>query len=145
MRVTIPRFDCEKSPSIDGPTPHRYTGVYRFEDATLRNVHLYDKYEPKVMRGEDAPMAATYCALLKSGGSLIRHLEILDASADPRAQKVARLTPVVSYCGVLIRLPAGGLYGTLCNFDMARCQSRSADVSLMEYAAMLLYDYIHKY
>ena len=48
--------------------------------------------------GADAPMAATYCSLVG------RHevpVQILDADVDPLAVGIE--TPVISYCGALIR------------------------------------------
>ena len=78
-------------------TPHRYTGVYKFDGETLRNLALYDSYDPKLIKGEDAPMAATYCSLVQTQGKL----GINDAENDKRVKGII-ITPVVSYCGVLI-------------------------------------------
>lgn len=62
---------------LNNRTPHRYTGVFRFDDDMLRNEALFDRYQPELTKGEDAPMAATYCALV---GRQEAPLEINDAS-----------------------------------------------------------------
>lgn len=118
---------------LNSRTPHRYTGVFRFDGETLRNDALFDRYEPSVQQGEDVPMAVTYCSLV---GRQQAPLEILDAATDSRAQEIQ--TPVVSYCGVPIRDAQGNPIGTLCHYDMQRCQERTTDLPLLEAAAELL-------
>lgn len=120
---------------LNGRTPHRYTGIFRFDGDMLRNEALYDRYQPSLQRGEDAPMSATYCSLV---GRQQAPLEITDATTDLRVRGVI-ITPVVSYCGVLIRTAQGQPYGTLCHYDMQRCQERTTDQPLLEAAAALLY------
>jgi hypothetical protein len=118
-------------------TPHRYTGVFRFEGDMLRNEALTDRNQPAVRQGDDVPLAVTYCALV---GQQEAPVNILDASVDPQAQGVD--TPVISYCGVLIRDDQGQAYGTLCHYDMQRCQERTTDLPLLEAAARLLYHHL---
>lgn len=119
-------------------TPHRYTGFYKYDGDTLRNLAIYDKYDPNVQKGEDAPMAATYCSLLQKQQAL----EIFDATEDVRVKGIV-LTPVTSYCGVLVRDTNGFPFGSLCHFDMKRCQPRSTDFPLLQAAAEILYQHLH--
>jgi hypothetical protein len=119
-------------------TPHRYTGLFRFDGELLRNEALFDRHQPSVRQGLDVPMAVTYCALV---GRQEAPLNILDAALDPLAQGVD--TPVISYCGVLIRDEQGRAYGTLCHYDLQRCQERTTDLPLLEAAAQLLYRHLH--
>ncbi len=120
-------------------TPHRFTGIYRFDGDILRNEFLFDKYEPDTRKGDDAPMEATYCSLV---GASRQPLEILDSATDARVIGVV-VTPVVSYCGVLISNNDGEPYGTLCHFDMARCEVSSSDLPLLQTGAKLLFDRLH--
>lgn len=119
-------------------TPHRYTGLFHFDGTILRNEVLFDRNQPSVRQGADVPMALTYCALV---GQQEAPLNILDAATDPQAQGVD--TPVISYCGVLIRDDQGQAYGTLCHYDMQRCQERTTDLPLLKAAAQLLYQHLH--
>jgi hypothetical protein len=119
-------------------TPHQYTGIFRFDGDTLRNEVLFDRYNPQLLKGDDAPMAATYCSLV---GRQEAPLEIMDAATDTRAKGVID-TPVVSYCGVLIRDVAGRAFGTLCHYDMQRCEERTTDLPLLQAAAEMLYQHL---
>jgi len=116
-------------------TPHRYTGLFRFEGDMLRNEALVDGNQPLVQQGDDTPLAATFCALV---GRQQEPLEILDAATDPAFRGLVD-TPVMSYCGVLIRDAQGQPYGTLCHYDMQRCQERTTDQPLLAAAGALLY------
>ncbi|UOQ54769.1 hypothetical protein [Hymenobacter cellulosivorans] len=120
---------------LNGRTPHRYTGIFKFDGDTLRNLALYDRYQPTSTKGGDAPMEATYCSLV---GRQEAPLEINDALVDARVKGVID-TPVVSYCGVLIRDEQGKAFGTLCHYDMQRCEERTTDLPLLQAAASLLY------
>jgi GAF domain-containing protein len=123
---------------LNGRTPHRYTGLFRFDGDVLRNEALFDRSRPGVQSGDDAPMAQTFCALV---GREEQPVEILDASMDPRARDVD--TTVLSYCGVLIRDDEGQPFGTLCHYDTQRGQQRTSDQPLLEAAAAHLYQYLH--
>jgi len=119
-------------------TPHRYTGLFRFDENTLHSEVLFDRNQPSVRQGLDVPMAQTYCSLV---GRQQAPVNILDAATDPQAQDVD--TAVVSYCGVLIRDAQGRPYGTLCHYDMQRCQERTTDLPLLQAAAQLFYQHLH--
>ncbi|MBA2322289.1 MAG: hypothetical protein H0V89_14185 [Deltaproteobacteria bacterium] len=120
---------------LNARTPHRYTGIYRFDDALLRNVHLFDRSDPDVRVGSDAPMEATFCAMVGRSGEA---LEIADAARETRFP-VLPVTPVISYCGALIRDQHGEPYGTLCHYDMLPCEQRTSDIPLLEAATPLIY------
>lgn len=120
-------------------TPHRYTGLFRFEGEVLHNEVLVDGNQPLVQQGDDVPLAATFCSLV---GRQQVPLEILDAATDTQFGGLID-TAVVSYCGVLVRDAQGQPYGTLCHYDMQRCQERTTDQPLLEAAAALLYQQLH--
>ncbi|RAK65798.1 hypothetical protein DLM85_13850 [Hymenobacter edaphi] len=120
---------------LNSRTPHRYTGLFRFDTDTLRNEALFDRFDPGVAKGADVPTRVTYCSLV---GRQEAPLEINDAATDERYRGLIE-TPVVSYCGVLIRDEAGKAFGTLCHYDMQRCQERTSDLPLLEAAGQLLY------
>lgn len=120
---------------LNARTPHRFTGIYRYDGAMLRNEYLYDQFQPKVVKGEDVPLAQAYC-------SIVAHtqapLEVLDTATLSARQFIAG-SPVISYCGVLIRDYRGEPYGALCHFDMKPCQVRVSDIPLLEAVAPLLF------
>jgi hypothetical protein len=122
---------------LNARTPHRFTGVFRFDGDMLRNVFLVDRYDPVSTHGQDVPLADSYCGIV---GAQLAPLEILDIQSDGRF--VAKPGPVVSYCGVMIRSEEGKPYGTLCHFDVKPCQQRSSDIPLLQEAARLVYELI---
>lgn len=121
---------------LNSRTPHRFTGVYRYDSEMLRNMVLFDRFEPEKLRGIDIPMAAAYCAYV---GRSREPLEFADARGDARFPYLPG-SPVVCYSGVLISMPEGEPYGTLCHYDVQRCQTRTSDIPLLKAAAPLIYE-----
>ena len=118
---------------LNGRTPHRFTGVYRYDGPMLRNVCLFDQFNPQDSRGEDAPIEHTFCSLVPGYGGT---LAFFDSATDPRVAYVD--TPVVSYCGVLLRDDDGSPLGTLCHFDLKPCEPRTGDLQFLEALAPIL-------
>jgi hypothetical protein len=120
---------------LNARTPHRFTGVFRFDGDTLRNVALVDKWDAVEQLG-DAPISATFCGCARSDGV---GLEVLDGRHDPRFPHMAD-NAVVSYCGAVIKSPDGEPFGTICHYDLQPCQTRTSDMPLLVAAAALLYE-----
>lgn len=117
---------------LNARTPHRFTGVYRYDSPMLRNVSLFDSYEPELRQGADAPLDESFCALVPSfGGSLAFEV----AKQDARVAARGEVTPVISYCGVQLHANDGTVFGTLCHFDLKPCEARSSDVELLQLLA----------
>ena len=123
---------------LNSRTPHRFTGIYRYDGDVLRNVALYDRFDPVATRGEDVAMTDAYCAIV---GATQCPLEFVEARTDGRFAHKAG-SPVVSYCGALIRDEAGRAFGTLCHFDVRACQASGTELTLLEAAAPFLLAHI---
>ena len=123
---------------LNARTVHRFTGIFRYDGDTLRNVALFDRFVPDVRHGADAPMVASYCAIVPRVG---KSLEVNDGRSDTRFAWMQD-NPVVYYCGVLVCDPAGTAIGTLCHYDLQRCETRSSELPLMGAVAPLLYQAI---
>lgn len=121
---------------LNSRTPHRFTGVYRYDGEMLRNMALFDRHEPQQQRGIDIPMADAYCANV---GRSREPLEFADAKGDGRFPFLSG-SPVVCYSGVLISTPEGVPYGTLCHYDVQRCETRTSDIPLLQAAAPFIYE-----
>jgi hypothetical protein len=109
-------------------TPHRFTGIFRYDGDMLRNVMLFDQHTPDLVRGDDIPLRETYCALVPENGGA---LNVADARIDARMAKRSAVTPVVSYCGIQLYGSHGELFGTLCHFDMLPCEERVGDIDML--------------
>lgn len=120
---------------LNARTPHRFTGVYRFDAEMLRSVALVDKWDATVMRGEDVPLAQAYCAHLHETGEAV---DIPDGRIDRRFPSM-QASSVLSYCGAVINDGQGARWGALCHFDTLRCESRNSELPMLVAAAALLH------
>lgn len=116
-------------------TPHRFTGVYRYDGEMLRNVALLDRYLPETTRGDDVAMVDAYCSIVGKTGA---PLEFSDSRSDSRFGHLPG-SAVVCYCGVPIRDVQGRPFGSLCHFDTQRCEPRRSDAALLAAAAPLIW------
>lgn len=113
--------------------PHRFTAVYRYDAAILRNIHLVDAYHPALERGDDVALEDAYCDLLSER----RPSLAFGAPADvPGLPQLA--SPTVSYCGVLLIKADGTPYGSLCHFDLMRCERPTSEMALLASVAPLI-------
>lgn len=115
-------------------TPHRYTGIYRYDPPTLRSVYLVDAFDPELRKGADVAMSDAYCVIV---GEQRKSIVFNDAQCDPRFAPRPN-SPVVSYCGTLLSTSDGIPYGTLCHYDVARCDENVNDVAVLEALAPLI-------
>ena len=120
---------------LNSRTPHRFTGLYRFDGPTLRNIALFDSYSSDVKKGDDVPMAETYCSIV---GQLEGTFTTEDARRDVRLRAHPARNTVISYCGALLRDAEDRPFGTLCHFDVVPCEVPIREMPLMEAAAPLL-------
>ncbi len=106
--------------------PHRYTGIYKYTPEILKNLYLVDAFDPRVTKGSDVPNEEAYCVLLsKRGRAAFGH-----AGDAPFPVKLA--SPVVSYCGVLLIRSNGEPFGSLCHYDVSRCEEPSTQMPYLE-------------
>ncbi len=120
---------------VNTRTHHRFTGLYRFDGAVLRNVALFDREQEQSQRGADSPLCDTYCSIV---GETQASVVIIDANMDPRAANNAGRNAVLSYCGALVRSADGTPIGTLCSFDPAPQPVMDDEIALLEVTARLL-------
>lgn len=120
---------------LNAHTHHRFTGLYRFDGAILRNVALFDREQQQSQRGADSPLCETYCSIV---GETLASVAIIDAHIDPRAANNPGRTSVLSYCGALVRATDGTPIGTLCSFDPMPQPVMDDEIALLEATARLL-------
>lgn len=95
--------------------PHRYTAVYRLEGALLRNVELVDKAgeaRPEFLAA--VPMGVSFCQFVLRDGVFLTS----NSADDDRLNGHPYKGVMVAYHGVPIPAADGGLFGTLCHFDV---------------------------
>jgi GAF domain-containing protein len=95
--------------------PHRFTGIYRLDPPMLRTVQLFDRENPALLVGSDAPMRETYCSIT---GSQATPFFTADAASEARLEDHPARASTLSYCGVPLLDDSGVAVGTLCHFDL---------------------------
>ncbi|MGH7664626.1 MAG: hypothetical protein ACRENI_10080 [Gemmatimonadaceae bacterium] len=115
---------------LNARTSHRFTGIYRFDPPTLRNVRLYDKENPRLDVGADAPMRETYCSIV---GETRGPFATGDTRSDPRLVTHPARESVIAYCGVPL-----GSQGTLCHFDLTPRPTCEDEIDVLQAAAPLI-------
>ena len=116
-------------------TPYRFTGLYRFDGVTRRNVDLFDRLDPKAARGETTPLRQTFCSIVEVSRQPV---VVADASTDPRTVEQPARARVQSYCGVVLRRLDGTPFGSLCHFDLVPTPPTPGAVDMLLHAAPLL-------
>lgn len=120
---------------LNSLTPHRYTGLYLFDDPMLKNKYLVDKRNPDYESVDDVPQTATYCAFTRAQGDI---LSITDAMGDPRFADHPAREEIRSYCGVPLLDERDDVFGTVCHFDHDVVEISDLNVQLLEALAPLL-------
>ncbi|WCM87502.1 guanylate cyclase [Acidovorax sp. NCPPB 3576] len=125
--------------ALNRGVPHRYTGIFQVIESQLINVFLYDKQQQ--IRPEALAVVAldnSFCQFVLRDGSLL----VDNSMHDERLLASSFRGVVVAYHGVPVPDRRGGLYGTLCHFDLVEQRLPSAQFELLQAAGGLLYPYL---
>jgi len=117
---------------LNGRTPHRFTSLYLFDDAQLRNVHIVDQLNPELERTDDVPVLASYCVFVRDSGQIFG---VSDSHRDARVDGHPRQPQIRAYCGVPLIDDMGRVFGTICHFDFEPLDISDDNVALMEAVA----------
>lgn len=120
---------------LNGRASHRFTGVYRLDPPMLRNMLLFDRQNPDLEVGGDAPLRETYCSIV---GDTKEPFSTADALRDESLREHPAINSVMSYCGVPLGADDAEPFGTLCHFDFAPRSIPQAEIPLLEEAARLI-------
>ena len=118
-------------------TEHRFSALYQFQNAQLRNLYFYDREYPEIETADEIPVTASYCVFLRETGQLFH---TSDALRDDRVRSHPKREQIQSYCGVPVLDASGKLFGSICHFDLQPRVISDHDVDLMEAVALLLRD-----
>lgn len=125
---------------INDRVEHRFTGVYRFDPPTLRNVALFDSANPDIEVGAETPLRETYCSLVGETGS---PFQTGDAASDPRLSEHLARDATLGYCGAPLRTgPEEQPFGTLCHFDVVPRPIPLEELPVLEAVAAVLADHL---
>ncbi len=111
---------------LNGRAPHRYTGIYKYTPDVLKNLYLVDAFDQEVTKGGDVSLEEAYCVILR------HERKVAFGRTEDAPSPVKTAGPVVSYCGVLLIRSNGEPFGSLCHYDVARCQEPSTQMPYLE-------------
>jgi hypothetical protein len=95
-------------------SPYRYSAVFRFEGAMLRNVCLVDREQPDVRECPEMPVTESYCVYVQDAGA---EFAVEHARMDCRVLGHPKAGCFQSYYGVPLIADDSRLIGTICHFD----------------------------
>ena len=132
-------LDVVRSSGVEGAlawlnsgVQHRYSAIYRFEGALLRNEFLFDKKgaEPPAYLLA-VPFEVSFCRFALRDGSFRTD----NSAADERLRGHPYRGVVVSYHSVPVLTPEGDLWGTLSHFDTEAIHLVDEEFELLKAAA----------
>ncbi len=126
---------------LNARVPHRYTAVYRIENAVLHNTHLFDKQgmvRPDYLA--QVPLEDSFCQFVMRDGIFTS----TDTASDRRVDGHKYQGVLGSYHGLPLMDNYGRLYGTLCHFDVERYPLPDEEFALLQKVARLLPAYLNK-
>jgi GAF domain-containing protein len=122
--------------------PHRYTAVYRFEGALLRNVALHDKLDevrPQFLLA--VPFRHSFCQFVLRDQAFRTE----DSRSDRRLDGHPYQGVVISYHSVPLTNAEGALWGTMSHFDMASHPLPDEEFELLQGSARILGSHLKRF
>lgn len=123
---------------LNSQTRFRYTGVYRFVPPFLCSIEIYDRENPALALREEMEMRTTYCSIVEETGA---PFALDDGGTDARVAGHPARDRFAAYCGVPLRAPGGGQFGTLCHHDPRPRIGSANQIALLERVAPLVAAY----
>lgn len=124
---------------LNARVPHRYTGIYRLDGGSLRNLYLHDKQgevTPDFL--QVVPFEDSFCQFVLRDGFFVT-----DNSGDDHRLNGHKYQGVmVAYHGVPLLDDRSELFGTLCHFDVVSYGLPPDELEFMHRAARELPRYL---
>ena len=119
--------------------PHRFTAVFKFDGAMMRNVAIIDKLGEVVPESiKVIPFENSFCQFVLRDGSFTTH----DSAVDDRLQGHVYKGVLNTYEGLPISKNNGELFGTLCHFDFAPLDLPESEFQFLNQAVKVLPPYV---
>lgn len=117
---------------LNARTPHRFTGVFKFDAETLVNLYLFDRENSTALPWSPFPATNSFCSIVRDTGEAF---SVSNALQDPRVADHPARHKVISYCGVPLNHPDGTPFGSLCHFDYQPFVLADLDLAHLKAAA----------
>lgn len=118
---------------------HRFTAVYQFEGDAFKLMAMFDKLHEAVpdLLGF-VPFDESFCQYSVGLGQFVTS----DSMEDHRLDGHIHQATVASYVGLPLTRPQGGLYGSLCHFDLVRQRISDPEFAFLQEATPVVAQYL---
>lgn len=117
----------------------RFTGIYRPDPPLLRNVHLFDRENPRLnVSGTVIALVDGYCGITCATNA---PFATSDSRADPRLRSHPARDCMLSYVGVPIRID-NTVWGTLCHHDLRPRIIQPSELPVLEQVVPLFAEWV---
>ena len=99
---------------LNSRTPHRFTGIFRYDGEQLVNLFIYDRENSKAELWAPFPKDNSYCGVVHDTEA---SFVVANSKTDARVNNHPASARIASYCGVPLQNSDGSLFGSLCHFD----------------------------
>lgn len=117
---------------------HRFTAIYRLQDALMKNVDLVDKEGIGLPDLQEVPLGNSFCQFALRDGSFLTS----ESGQDGRLDGHPYQGVVGSYVGLPLLGNDGNLWGTFCHFDIANRQLQDGEFDFLQKVARVLPRYL---
>lgn len=117
---------------------HRFTAIYRLDNAVMKNVDLVDKEGIGMPDLQEVPLGNSFCQYVLRDGQFLT----AGSGADRRLDGHPYQGVVGSYVGLPLLGNDGQLWGTFCHFDMANRPIQDEEFEFLQKVARLLPRYL---
>lgn len=116
-------------------TEHRFTALYQFDNETLKNHCLVDRYNPNCEALPDVPVMAAYCVFVREKK---KRFHLTNSLQDERVACHPLRSQIRSYFGVPLLDEKGQVFGTICHFDFEVVAISQENIDLLEMVGPLI-------
>ena len=120
---------------LNARTPHRFTGIFKYEGETLVNLLLVDREHAHAAPWANFSVSDSFCSVIRETG---QPFILGNASVDARVANHPARDKIISYCGVPLLAVSGELFASLCHFDYKPILFSALDIDFVMHAAPLL-------
>jgi len=117
---------------------HRFTAIYRLDQAIMKNVDLVDKEGVGLPDLQEVPLGHSFCQFVIRDGQF----STSDSGADKRLDGHPYQGVMGSYVGLPLLGNDGQLWGTFCHFDIASKPLQDGEFDFLQQVARLLPRYL---
>ena len=123
---------------LNARTDYRYTAIYRFEGAMMRNIYLYDRLGESVSNFAKVPLGDSFCQFVMAEGVF----NTGDSSQDVRLLGHSYRGVLNAYFGLPLSRKPGTIYGTFCHFDLKPQAIDDSEIEFLQSVTPWLMDYL---